>query len=265
MTEYIRTWTIEEALERAVRTPPSGASESRSKDHNKWGGTTFDDAVRLAREGDPESAIGLKRHLGVLASRHTAKRATSRWGESGSTVDVGAFLSGEPECMMETVPARRPAPVAKIAIERAVSWNVNPETMRATGASVLAVVEAMRTAGIPVEIWVTFTVKSWGGGLLSTQVLVQEAGRPIDLDVLAFWTVNPAAFRRVGFAIEEQEDQKVREECGISSWNGYGSPTATPQADFDEIAPANEAQVQVWVQEVLERRIGIDVRNGDEW
>ena len=180
--EYIlRQWTIEEALERAAKPPPRTANASRrNKDY--WAGETYETAMQMANTGDPKSALGLKKYLGILARVRQANRTMARWGESGSTVDVARFLSGEPESMIEIVKARRATPVLKIGIERAVSHYVDAEEMRATGASVLAVVEALRTAGIAAEIWTTFTIGGWGGTKLSTQVLVQEAGRPIDVE-----------------------------------------------------------------------------------
>jgi len=259
----IRRWTIEEALEQAVKPPPAGANASRQKKPG-WAGPDFDVAVQMAVEGDPKSAIGLDKHLGVLSRVRHSVRTVTRWGEAGSSVDVGRFLAGEPECMAESVRARRASPVVRLGVERAVGHYVSADEMRATGASVLAVVEALRTAGIPAEIWVTYTVAGWEGHTLSTQVLIQEAGRPINLDVLAFWIVNEASFRRIGFAIEEQEPADVRREVGISTGAGYGHPEATPAADFDEVAPANSYQATAWIREVLERRAGVTITEDDQ-
>lgn len=253
----IRKWTMEEALERAVMPPPTYAASRERR--AGWAGPEFDDAIRMAAEGDPKNALGIDKHLGVLSRIRHANRSITRWGEAGSSVDVGQFMSGEPDCMMETVRARRPSPVLRIAVERAVPHTVSAEEMRATGASVLAVVEALRTAGIPSEIWVTYSIAGWSGHTLSTQVLVQEAGRPINLDVLAFWVVNPASFRRIGFAVEEQEPEDVKSECGINSGGGYGHPVPTPKDDFDEVAPAFAHQASEWIREVLGRRAGVQV------
>jgi len=216
----------------------------------------------MGLDGDPESALGLNKYLGVLARVRQHTRAVTRWQEAGSMVDVAAYLAGEPECMMEMVPARRPSPVIRIAIERCVSFFTSAEEMRATGASALAIVEALRTAGVPAEIWVTFTT-GWPTrkSVLSEQVLVQEPGRPIDLDRLAFWAANPAAFRRLAFALYEQEPSEIRNEFHIYTGGGYGSANSRPPNEdfFDEVAPSDSYSCERWVREVLNRRAGIEL------
>jgi hypothetical protein len=259
-----RKLTVSEAVERAQLPCPRGANASYNNDKS-WAGEHWDDAVKMALDGDPESARGLRKYLGVLARVRQGNRTVARWGESGGSVDVGRFLAGDPECMIESVRARRPAPVTRIAIERAVSANISQMEMRATGASVLAVTEALRTAGVPAEIWVTFSLRGhWGADYHSTQVLVQEAGRPIDLDVLAFWVANPAAFRRLGFALEEQEPEEVRDRMGFYNDGGYGGPdTPKNKEDFDEVTPANSSGAERWIAEVLSRRAGLELRRED--
>lgn len=266
----IRRWTVEEAQELVLREPPHDSHMSRDWSTQK-AGETWDEAVRMMIEGDPKSARGLKKYLGVLARVRQGKRSLTRWGEAGSQVDVARFLSGEPECMMETVRARRAAPVLKIAVERCVPHYVTAEEIRATGASVLAVVEALRTSGVPSEVWVTFSINtnySRDGGTysLSEQVLVQEAGYALDLDRLAFWVGNPASFRRLAFALYEQEPQAVRDKFNIKTSGSYGSASSSPpnEDEFDEAAPSWSSDAEAWLRAVLDRRAGIDVLDTKE-
>jgi len=255
----IRQFTLDEALERAAVEPPANAQASRKPDTG-WSGAPFDEAMKMARNGDPEAALDLNQRVGVEASIRPSSRPKLAWGETGSSVDVARYISGEPECMTETVRRRSPSPVIKIAIERGVSYHVSAEDIRATGASVLAAVKMLRTMGVPSEIWATFTFSgSKGQILLSTQVLIQEAGRPIDVARLAFWTVNPAALRRIAFALEEQESSEIRNQLGVFLGGGYGNPTTTI-GDFDEIAPAHAHAVQGWIADVLSRRAGITMK-----
>jgi hypothetical protein len=124
--------------------------------------------------------------------------------------------------------------------------------MLTVGASVLAVVEQLRMSGIPTEIWICFTQKR--DEVMSVQVRVQEAGRPVNVDVLAFWVADPAAFRRIGFSLQEQQDAVVRSRCGIENVKNYGYATATPREGFDEYAPAYSYQVSTWIADVMARR-----------
>jgi hypothetical protein len=162
--------------------------------------------------------------------------------------------------MVDTVRARRSSPVIRLAIERAVSFQISDSDIRATGASVLAVVEALRTAGVPSEVWVTTSVRGNGSayGTMSTQVLVQEAGRPINIERLAWWATNSGVLRRLAFAIWEQQPAAVRSAYNIGG--NYGYPTKTPdEPKFDEVAPAYEREVEQWITSVLSRRAGVTV------
>lgn len=251
-------YTLAEAIETAQR--PTFADSTSRSDAEGWHGETFEDAIRMAEHGDKTAALKLE--LGTRASIRPLRRSVIRWGEAGSTVDVARYLSGEPENMIETVPARRPSAVIRLAIERCVSAGTSPETMRITGASVLAAVEGLRTSGVSAEIWTTFTTGS--RITISVQVLIQAAGRPIDIDRLAYWTVNPSALRRIAFALMEQESRAIRTVIGIVARGGYGIPTAVDPEGFDEVAPADKAHVTDWIRDVLKRRAGVELLPGVE-
>lgn len=256
VAQITRCYTLSEALERAAMQPPSNASASRTAEES-WAGASYEDAMRMAYEGDPRSARLLKVKAGALAKSHTGLRAVQMWGVAGSAIDMGRYLSGEPECMIETVRARRPSPVIKLGIERTVSSGISTDEMASTGVSVLAAVEALRLVGVPSEVWVTFTQAQQKK--LSVQVLIQEAGRPIDIDRLAFWVVHPSALRRVGFAIQEQEPIEDRILTGILDAQSYGYPAEADKGDFDEWAPAQSYQVTEWLARVMLRRGGIQI------
>lgn len=251
--------TLEEALEVASRQPEAGAS-SRREEYG-WHGGSFEDNMRMAWEGDPETALQIKKNLGGVAGIHVAPRATRFLGVAGSQVDMSRFMRGEPENMVEVRRARRAAPVIRMAIERTQSAAVRAETMRQTGVSVLAVIERLRTAGVAAEIWVTFGVY-YGNKKHSTQILIQEAGRPIDIDRLAYWVANAGALRRIVFAIwENQSDEFIRD---FNIYGNYGYSMTTPADKFDELVPANAVTAKEWIGEVLKRRAGIELRTGHD-
>lgn len=270
MQEFIRRHTIDEALEIATRPTWYGAASRREKkrgdwdEDGKWAGGSWEDAVKHAKLGNPSNTVHLDEFKNVLVSVRSTMRPAPRWDVAGSTVDVGRHMSGEPESMIDVIRSKRQSPMIRIAVERAVNAGVSPEDIRATGASVLAAVQAMRTAGIPAEIWATFTVGSSRvyGQMLSYQILVQESGRPVNLNLLAFWITSPAAFRRIVFAMEEQEPKEIREAFRFEIGGGYGRAANVKQMPsqvdhFDEIAPAYARQAEEWLVEVMSRRSGI--------
>lgn len=257
MTDNIFRYTLEDALEVAARTPPANARASRMENRDRWYGDrsddSFDAALRLARVGDPDGALKLRRKLEAIPSLGASPRPVLRWSETeGVEIDVGRYAVGDPQCLIETVRARRPSPTVKIAVERAVNSSTSPDEMRSVGASVLAVVEQLRLNGVPTEIWVCYTQRL--DETMSVQVRVQEAGRPVNVDVLAFWVADPMAFRRIGFALQEQQDADVRARCGIQNVMSYGYPCRTPREGFDEVAPAYQRDATAWIADVMTRR-----------
>lgn len=268
-TERVQELTLAQALDIAEGMPEGPEGSSRNAEHG-FAGAAFPDALRMAREGYPEGARRLRHAVGAMAAIREARRPQARWGPSGSAVDIGRYLSGEPDSMIDTVRAARPSPMVRIGVERVVSGATSTRDIEATGASVLFVVDALRTAGVPAEIWATFTVGQLPGGssgeVLSTRVRVQDAGRPIDLERLAFWMMHPAALRRIAFGLWEHEPESVRRAYGFVEYGGYGYALRGRElsGDYDEQAPATMHEATAWVRDVLRRRIGVEVRDGWE-
>jgi hypothetical protein len=255
-----REWTVEEALEIAAspRQQNGMRNSSRSND-STWSGSTFDEAVKMGRHGYASGTARLKRRLQTMQPNlRQSMRPKPVWGVSGSDVDMGRYLAGEPDNMVESVRQRRQSLVLRIGVERTVSSYVSASDIEAVGASVLAVVERLRTSGIPSEVWVTFTHENKRGDAWQARVKVQDAGRPIDMDRLAFWCMHPAALRRIGFALAEKESPDTRRVYGFGPGN-YSYPTTISEPEwralgFDEFAPSMAEEVEEWVSDVLNRR-----------
>lgn len=264
----IREYTLEEALKLAAQPRDNSGLNCSSRDgsNDDWGGGSFSKALDLATNGYKAGAARLNERLRTMPPRiREAQRPRPVWGPSGSSVDLGRFVAGEPDNMISVVRARRASPVLRIGIERAVSSITSTETIEATGASVLAVVERLRAAGVQSEIWATFTqsvspiatsqIPAQGDDVMQIRVLIQQAGRPIDMDRLAFWVMHPAALRRIAFAIEETEPVEIRKHFGFDHGYGYcPMGKAYNDGSFDEVAPGDATQATAWIEEVFDRR-----------
>jgi hypothetical protein len=236
-----------------------GRERSSHKDrYDNWAGVDWKESVDLAVNGWSEPVAKIQADAKSKVRDHL--RPTMVYGEAGSQIDMGAFLSGVPECMGEVVSRKRPAPVVRIAVDRAAAWTISEETLMRVGRSVLVVIEGLRLAGIPTEVWAVQTVSSRGGNY-SLRIKIQDAGRPVDVSRLAYWVGHTSALRRSVFAIEECEAKEVREYFGFGpEGGGYGSPNlGYGREDFDEFAPSgqvSEDKVTKWVADVLARRTG---------
>lgn len=257
-----RTVTADEAISLAFD-PERDSLGRSSREHpakDSWDARAgFNGCIELARQGYPAGTARLRQRLETLApSMRENLRPRAVWDVAGSQVDVGRYLAGEPDCMIQVRRSRRQSLVLRIGIERAVSYGTTADDIEATGASALAVVERLRTVGIAAELYATFTLDNRHKANAETyqlQVKIQDASRPIDMDVLSFWTIHPGALRRLAFGVFEQEPADVRRAFGFHTLGNYAFPT-TCDDGFDEYAPARKDQVEEWIADVITRRAG---------
>jgi hypothetical protein len=124
-------------------------------------------------------------------------------------VDVGRFLSGEPECFGTEIAdgGSISRPVVKIVANLAASGAVTPQSLFIRGAAIVAAIDILEALGRRVEAWVAHgSARSKGSDSQSheTHVLVKRADQPLDVDRLAFAVAHPACLRRLCFSIMEQ-------------------------------------------------------------
>lgn len=254
VTHYATLGEALEAIENA-NLPTSESSHKVERGDNPWTGTkTWEEAWKLAFTGWGE--VVAKIQAKALSQVRETRRPTPVLGITGTQLDIGRYFSGEPECLLEMVDDTTPSPVIKILVNRATSASVSTERMEALGRNVLVLVESLRLAGVPAEVWVG-TYQSSGLSTLDIRVKIQEAGRPLDIARLAYWVAHPAAFRRLFFALMEVERREVRDAIGVHPNGGYGVPKQYSENQADEVTPngnASDASLEQWVTSVLDRR-----------
>lgn len=189
-----------------------------------WNGNTnsLDHAVSLVETGWADGAAKVAhwrdRLSCFLDAAKTAKSRTFAWDVVGDFVDVGRYLTGEPECFgaEQETGEQLSGKVVTIRINACVSGALQPEAIIARGVSVLVAVDLLESLGRRCEVIVsqaTSTVRHGGAGStanlrLDCNVTVKKAGQPLDIDRLAYAVAHPGWFRRLGF--------KFMELCGHS-------------------------------------------------
>lgn len=192
------------------RTAPSGVHESHDE-RGRWDffwTESFADAIRLHERGWREGTAKVAKHReGFAAFIAAAKQAKSRqhsWDVTGDYVDVGRYLTGEPECWGCEVESGEQASdrVVSIRINNCVSGAVDAEVICARGLAVLVAVDLLESCGIRCEV-VIGTAGSSGGRRVESNVIVKRAGEQCDPDAIAFTVAHPAFLRRFGFRFME--------------------------------------------------------------
>lgn len=240
VTDYLAV-VCDESL--AVRSSLKQTSHDTGRKYFFWT-ETFDEAVELAKSGWAEGAAKVEKHReqceAFLRAAKAAKAREFAWDVEGHFVDIGRFLTGEPECCGneiengDTVSSR----VVCIRLNQAVSGSVEADQICARGVTVLCAVDLLESCGIRCEVRLAAAGSSGdsrGGGstkglTVESHILLKRPSDPVDIDRLAFWIAHPASFRRFGFRAHEQNGLSP---CGTHPVpvQGYGEDPTIVEVD----------------------------------
>lgn len=204
------------------------------------GTSSMAETLDLARYGWPEGTALLQDaadEITVQPAMGETVRPDIFYDVAGSEPDVGRYLSGEPENMIDfQLPPAPQGNVVEVAVEVAQSREVSTEQIMRRGAAVLAAVEAMQINGYSTAVSVATQVSScrYPSRDLIHYVPVIKPGTYADIDRLAFAIAHPSFFRRLIFAASENTPKDLREDMGFVSGGAYGYTTdltIVPQRD----------------------------------
>lgn len=232
----------------ALLTHSEGPSElsdydraSRERGSSFSGTKDFAEAVHQARYGWAE---GLKKitEMSEQIKNTVAQKANLKndtfYAPSGAMVDVGRYLSGDPDCMMEYEQHEQSGrKIFSITLNVAASARVEAETLYNRGAAVIALVDLLEKGGFSCEINVV-DVRESNGKLLAVKAPVKTAGFALEMERLAFAVASASFLRRIMFSINEREDASTRAHFGFMSGYGYAMPSNLPES-----ATADEAGI----------------------
>jgi len=215
-----------EVLERLSRPAPERCASIQDNSSSSWDlNTNFDQARTFAQRGWVDKAAELEGYMTSVNDLDYGGFQTSL-DVTGECVDVGAFLAGEPECMMSmAVPAKRSLTVI---VNVSFSAGCDARHLLNRGIAVAAAVYALQCNGVSVSLKVGSWVDDHNGHIHETLIEVNQYGEYISPARLAFWLAHPAALRRCIFRISEHEPDDVRKRFGFYSGHGYGYPCDPP-------------------------------------
>jgi hypothetical protein len=262
-------WTHRDALE-ALSTP--GTSEQgfrRVSQEDQPGGSWFGgglaESIRVMRDGWTEE-VGRLVISPVLRSSEVS-RPVKRRGVSGGLVDMGRFMAGRQDCMVQKVHGVNQRPLVRIGVDKTANWNVDIDLIAQCGRTVHTVVASLRARGFPTEVWACDAGYATGGGargvgrtVLDARVLIQAANAPVHGARLAYWLAHPSVLRRAFFALYESMSREVVNLFGFYEGASGSYGAAVPgfaKADFSEWAPSPQEGVEAttkWAASVLGRR-----------
>ncbi|WP_326569726.1 hypothetical protein VSH64_01325 [Amycolatopsis rhabdoformis] len=198
--------------------PPTITRPASRKSGTGWPGASWEEALRLAVDGWPvaleNAGITVDELRAGAGLEHQVTELEPAWDVTGSEVDIGAYLSGVPECMVDAVPrpVSRRGKVVTFLIPAAYSNRIGHDVIINRGLALVTLCAAIIDAGHSVEIWSGFTgtLKTRFAQLRTSAVArVISAGEPLDIGRLIFAVAHPAMLRRLWFGVWDAQPEDV--------------------------------------------------------
>lgn len=204
------------------------ASHGNDAHYQEWSGSeSFAAARKLSISGWKDGADRCEEMAQkfIAENQIEARKLVHYQDVSGGSVDIGAYLSGEPECMHEYRIETRRDRIVTILSDCTTSSQVSAETMQTRGEAVYTAVRALQLSGYSVGVWLAFAIGEIGGSQIVHQFQVEIKPHNFQLDpaVVAFYLGHPSSFRRIMFRMIEEQPMALREKLNASRRNGlYG-------------------------------------------
>jgi hypothetical protein len=184
---------------------------------NDWAGTRdMAQALGLLRDGWEHGRNTVDTIVSNLESSlqqvaHDMVQQTM-YDSTGAYPDMGRYMEGEPECMVQFVPTsdNTSGQVTRLLIDNGASARYTAEWMTKRAGAVAALVHVLNMVGKSVEVWVASPVDI-DGRIHDTVVCVHRAGAPLNVDSIAFTLGHPSMLRRIMF------------ECRADRISGFNS------------------------------------------
>ena len=193
------------------------SSTTANDERRDWSGdATFAECVRMLRHGwkpaDKYNAAGLADR--VRAKSGDADRYNVAFDVSGDFIDVGAFLTGEPECWgyteVSTVPVRK----VDIIVNLTASAGVSAKQMKQRGIAIAALIDNLRKRH-EVTLKAVFVARGGTGTKHALAEFQIDTKRLYSPDLLYFYLAHPGFFRKVGFRVLEIAEEIY--SCGMNT------------------------------------------------
>jgi hypothetical protein len=197
-----------------------GESYSRTGHRGEsWSGASYEDASRMLEAGWPEGSAKIDLRIGNIARMREAEEHPEYQHEvQGEFLDVGHYLSGQPDCFMTTVPVSFDRQEVNVAVNTFYSASVSPEKIMNRGAVIMTVIDELRREyAVNVKIMLVSSGLPQSSNLYMT--LNMDTSTDYSRDLICFCVAHPAWFRRIMFGFEEI----VYKNDSLVSWS-YGFP-----------------------------------------
>lgn len=201
-------WSLAEFADAAEKYDQCSGAPGSSKSDDFCGGASWAETLNFARKGwnsQLDSALELAESAVTLAEKEHMVDSFNQpvWDVTGAQVDVGAYLAGTPECMID-YPLTETSKVGRvITLCASVSYSgsIAASTIQRRGRVMVALAYALARLGHNTELWADFSGSNFSGEICRMRVLVKGADDELDPSRVMFAYAHPAMLRRLGFSV----------------------------------------------------------------
>lgn len=231
---YMATGGVSELMAACVHPNTAWEGRTSQKPGSNWTGTRdFAQADEFLRNGWQE---GLEK----IDELRAAIVGTAGWGVfpeaehdvEGALVDVGAYVAGEPECMMRFVdqPAKRNGGLLRVIVNVTGNGDISADAFMQRGAAIVAMVDAMERGGKSVEI-VAVECSGTQSQKTALAVTLKSQGEAVEMGRIAYTLGHPSFLRRHMFAVAERQSPAMRKRMNVPNGYGYAVELGGPARD----------------------------------
>lgn len=210
-------------------------SSRRKDDFHFFNSNNFEEGMSLVKFGwkDSFKMVELSKNLQELIPVSQFKESFV-YDVSGSYPDVGKYLTGEPENMVEFITEEDTKKIS-IVINGGVSWSINQSIQFNKGAAMVSLISKLEDLGYRVEVTLLYCAESHvnAGVRHDLFIKIKEYHEQIDIDRFAFIFCNVAFNRRIKFSVNEC--LPIAKEMGYYNQGGYGKVSDLCKYDFEII------------------------------
>jgi hypothetical protein len=200
-----------------------------------WFDTTdMQQALDYFRYGWPEAADTIFVEDAALSIPREIEPEFKTFNDtSGAMVDMGAYLSGVPECMLQFEQQHKHKKTVKLLINVSASGGTGSNTLKQRGKTIIAIVDWLEKSGYRVRVDVCDTVTYWARSEWVLAFCAKDFAQPLDFSRIAFMAASSAMLRRIFFAVEGSSKNYCRQFQGT-----YGAVCPVPKpiaAEYDYV------------------------------
>lgn len=205
-------------------------------DFRFFGTETFDQAMHMARYGWTEKLDKIRKLETEIPDIYkTVFIPETYYSVVGNSVDIGRYLSDEPQCMRRT--RRKPAEYwdithkyVKIVVNISVSWTLGEDDIFERGKNIASVVKALESNNIHTKLILMNQVykrfpDQENMPRYTIFITLKDYQDKFYLEKLMFPLAHRSFLRRLVFAAKEKETPKIRQTFGFHKDAGYGIPS----------------------------------------